>query len=175
MPELPKHRGLLYKILFIFGLPELARYWNRANTIILCYHGITERSGLDPADRSCIAVSRALFLKQLTYLKRRYSIIALRDYLAARKSGRLLSRHSVILTFDDGLRNFLTVAAPVLKELNLPATVFLVTNELDLRDHSNQGLNWTPIDDRISLSWSETNILRSTQEIDFGSHTCSHP
>jgi peptidoglycan/xylan/chitin deacetylase (PgdA/CDA1 family) len=173
--ELPAYQKLLYKLFFVLRLPELARFWNRANITILCYHGITERSGIDSDDRSGIAVSRNLFLAQLTYITRRYTVISLSDYLAARRTGSRLPRHAMILTFDDGLRNFLTVAAPVLKELGLPATMFLVTDQIEHRDESSLGENWTPLDDRICLTWPEAKTLQSTQNIEFGSHTCSHP
>jgi peptidoglycan/xylan/chitin deacetylase (PgdA/CDA1 family) len=172
---LPKYQEILYRLFFLFRLTELARFCNRAKTMILCYHGITQRLGPDPEDRSAIAVDRSLFLSQLNYLKRHYNLIALRDYLVARQSGKPLPRHSVILTFDDGLRNFLTVTAPILKRLDLPATMFLVTDHVDARDRSTQSSDWTHLDDRISLSWGEAKTLKSTQRMEFGSHTCSHP
>jgi peptidoglycan/xylan/chitin deacetylase (PgdA/CDA1 family) len=175
MKELHRYQEILYKLFYFLRVTEFARFCNRTNTMILCYHGITERFGPDPEDRSAIVVDRALFLTQLAYLKRHYRVITLLDYLEARQSGQPLPWHSVILTFDDGQRNFLTVAAPVLKESGLPATVFLVTDHVDARDHSNLGPNWTPLDDRISLSWPEARTLQSAQAIEFGSHTCSHP
>jgi len=175
MKELPRYQEILYKLFYVLRLTEFARYCNRTNTMILCYHGITERFGPDPEDRSAIVVDRALFLAHLTYIKRHYRVIALREYLEARQNRQQVPWHAVILTFDDGHRNFLTVAAPVLKELGLPATVFLVTDHVDARDQSNHRPRWTPLDDRISLSWPEARTLQSAQEIEFGSHTCSHP
>jgi peptidoglycan/xylan/chitin deacetylase (PgdA/CDA1 family) len=175
MKELPRYQEILYRLFYFLRVTEFARFLNRANTIILCYHGITERCDPDPEDRSAIAVDRALFLTQLTYLKRHYRVMALCDYLVARQNCRPVPRHSVILTFDDGLRNFLTVAAPVLNELGLPATMFLVTDQVEARDQSHLGPNWDPLDDRIALSWSEAKTLQSAQPIKFGSHTCSHP
>jgi peptidoglycan/xylan/chitin deacetylase (PgdA/CDA1 family) len=175
MTDSPRYQEPFYKLFFFLRLTELARFWNRINTMLLCYHGVTDRSSPDPEDRSRIVVNRALFFAQLTYLKRHYRVIPLRDYLAARQNGQSLPRHSVILTFDDGLRNFLTVAAPVLNELGLPATMFLVTDRVEARGLSNLGSTWDPLDDRISLSWPEAQTLRSAQGIEFGSHTCSHP
>jgi len=175
MKGLPRYQEILYKLFYFLRLAEFARFCNRTNTMILCYHGITDRFGPDPEDRSAVVVDRALFLTQLAYVKRHYRVIALRDYLEARQSRQPLPWHSVILTFDDGHRNFLTVAAPVLKELGLPATMFLVTDHVDARDRSSLSLNWTSLDDRISLSWPEARTLQSAQEIEFGSHTCSHP
>ena len=175
MKELPRYQEIFYKLFYFFRLTEFARFWNRTNTMILCYHGITERFGLDPEDRSAVVVDRALFLTQLKYIRRHYRVISLCDYVIARQRRQPVPRHSVILTFDDGLRNFLTVAAPVLNELGLPATMFLITDQVEARDRSDLGPNWAPLDDRISLSWSEAKTLQSDQAIKFGSHTCSHP
>lgn len=175
MKGLPKFQVIFYDLFFFFRLTDLARFCNRTNTMILCYHGVTERLSPDPEDRSGILVERSVFLSQLVFLKRHYNVIALSDYLAARQNSKLLPRHSVILTFDDGLRNFLTVAAPVLMQFGLPATVFLVTDNVEARNASNLTSNWAPLDDRISLSWEEAKALHSAQGIEFGSHTCSHP
>lgn len=175
MQSLPKYQEILYRLFFLLRLTELARFCNRTNTMILCYHGITQRIGSDPDDRSAIAVNRTLFLRHLRYLKQHYNVIGLREYLTARQNGNPLPPHSVILTFDDALRNFLTVAAPALNEFGLPATVFLVTDQVEARNASNLASNWAPLDDRISLSWKEAKSLQSSQGIEFGSHTCSHP
>jgi peptidoglycan/xylan/chitin deacetylase (PgdA/CDA1 family) len=175
MKELPRYQEMLYRLFLFLRLTEFARFWNRTNTMILCYHGITERLGPGPEDRSAVSVDRAHFLTQLKYLKCHYRVIALRDYLVAKQNRHSVPPHSVILTFDDGLRNFVTVAAPVLNELDLPATMFLVTDRVEARDQSNLGSNWAPLDDRVSLSWSEAKTLQSAQAIEFGSHTCSHP
>jgi peptidoglycan/xylan/chitin deacetylase (PgdA/CDA1 family) len=174
MKELPRYQEIFYKLFYFFRLTDFARFWNRTNTMILCYHGITERLGPDPEDRSSIVVHRALFRSQLTYIQRHYTVIPLSDYLVARQNRQRVPQHSVVLTFDDGLRNFFTVAAPVLNELGLPATMFLVTDRVEARDQSNLGPNWAPLDDRISLSWPEAMALHSSQAIKFGSHTCSH-
>jgi peptidoglycan/xylan/chitin deacetylase (PgdA/CDA1 family) len=126
--------------------------------MVLCYHGVTERFGSDPDDRSAISVNRPLFLDQMVYIKQHYKVISLREYLRARENGRPLPRYSVILTFDDGLRNFLTVAAPVLNDLGFPATVFLVTEKVDSRGQSNMGPSWVPLDDQVSFLGGGQNI-----------------
>ena len=173
--DLPTYQRIIYKLLFLLRATEFARFCNRTNTMILCYHGVTERLGPDPQDRSAISVNRALFLAQLAYIRRRYRVISLREYLVRRENDQRLPPHSVILTFDDGPRNFLTVVAPILKDLGLPATVFLVTERVDSRGQSNMGPSWAPVDDQVSLSWSEAGTLQSAPGIEFGSHTCSHP
>jgi peptidoglycan/xylan/chitin deacetylase (PgdA/CDA1 family) len=175
MKDMPAYQKALFKLSYFFGLPRFARFWNRSRVMILCYHGITDRRDPDPDDRSRIMVARLLFRAQMLQLVRHYRVIPLRDYIKARQTGGNVPQHSIILTFDDGLRNFLTVTAPVLKEFRLPATLFLVTDFVQKRSESIlDDSRWAPADDRISLSWSEARALASSQGIEMGSHTCSH-
>jgi peptidoglycan/xylan/chitin deacetylase (PgdA/CDA1 family) len=167
-------KRILFKLLYLFRVPNCARFWNRKNVMILCYHGITARPDPDLEDSNGYAVHRDLFVAQLRYLKRHYNVIALRDFLVARQTGQRLPHYSVILTFDDGARNFLTVAASILIELELPATIFLITDRVNARNGQCMGAIWTSLDDKASLSWSESMDLKSRRFFDFGSHTCSH-
>jgi peptidoglycan/xylan/chitin deacetylase (PgdA/CDA1 family) len=95
------------------------------------------------------------------------------DYLTARDTGQCLGDYSVVLTFDDGFRNFLTVAAPLLVERNIPATVFLITDKA-AKENGKRENSWSPEDDKESLSWAESRMLKEQYGFEFGSHTCSH-
>jgi peptidoglycan/xylan/chitin deacetylase (PgdA/CDA1 family) len=71
------------------------------------------------------------FTKQLRALRRMTSVVSLDAGLSALRAGRQLPPRPVALTFDDGYRDNLTLATPVLRELELPATVYLVPGLLD--------------------------------------------
>ncbi|MCA1631609.1 MAG: polysaccharide deacetylase family protein, partial [Acidobacteria bacterium] len=94
--------------------------------------------------------------------------------LAARREGRKLPDYSVVLTFDDGFRNFLTAAAPCLARRKMPASIFIITNNTAEGGDPGPDRAWTPADDRTHLSWGEVRALVSGQDIEVGSHTCSH-
>lgn len=72
----------------------------------------------------------------------------------------------VVLTFDDGYRDFYTTASSILNRYAFPATVFLPTNFI--KDNKKQGLKG-----KQHLSWAE---VRELQKIGtrFGSHTVNH-
>ena len=75
-----------------------------------------------------------------------------------------LPTHPVVITFDDGFAELADVAAPLLAEWQLPATVFLTTGFLGGR---------SPGGDRM-LSWAAARELADAgQEI--GAHSVSHP
>jgi peptidoglycan/xylan/chitin deacetylase (PgdA/CDA1 family) len=63
---------------------------------------------------------------QLASLARLATIVPLQPALDALKAGEPLPPRSVALTFDDGYQDSLDIAAPILEELDLPATFFLV-------------------------------------------------
>jgi peptidoglycan/xylan/chitin deacetylase (PgdA/CDA1 family) len=71
------------------------------------------------------------FIQQLRALRRMTNVVPLDVGLSALQEGRPLPPRAVALTFDDGYRDNLTLATPVLRELDLPATVYLVPDLLD--------------------------------------------
>jgi len=75
---------------------------------------------------------------------------------------------AIVLTFDDGHRDFLTNAAPVLQQHRFTATLFVVTGRL------GDTASWSSVDkNRELLSRNEVCELKS-QGFQLGSHTVSH-
>jgi peptidoglycan/xylan/chitin deacetylase (PgdA/CDA1 family) len=163
----------LFAVLHMVGITRFAAWWNRQRVVILCYHGVTSRADRSPDDPLGLHTRANRFEAQLDYLQRHHCAISLDQYLTARSAGRALPRHSVILTFDDGYRNFLTMAAPRLLARSLPASVFLVTDKIRSDNGSAAISAWTTSDDKNYLSWREVRELQESG-IEFGSHTCSH-
>ena len=64
--------------------------------------------------------------QQLRLLRTFANVLPLESALADLTAGRPLPPRAVALTFDDGYRDNLTVAGPILRDLRLPATCFLV-------------------------------------------------
>jgi len=54
-------------------------------------------------------------------------IISLQEYLDHVKEGKPLQENSIVLTFDDGYKDNLTIAAPILQKYGIPATFFITT------------------------------------------------
>ncbi|MBA3342504.1 MAG: polysaccharide deacetylase family protein [Gemmatimonadaceae bacterium] len=84
---------------------------------ILTYHSV------DSSD-SLISVSEAVFRGHVAWLSGgRVRVVPLEELV--RISDEV---DAVSLTFDDGFANFATVAAPLLEDASLPATVFVVSD-----------------------------------------------
>lgn len=66
--------------------------------------------------------------------------------------GAPLPKNSFAITFDDGFRNNLTVAAPILEAYNVPATFYLTSDFLD-----SNSMSWI---DRIEFALEKTKASR---------------
>lgn len=167
-------KSLIYGLMRAVGLVALARARNRRRVTILCYHGVTRKGVRYAQDVFGLHLPVRRFIAQLEHLRSQYHVVSLREYVAARRTGRALPSHSVVLTFDDGYRNFLTVASPLLKERGLPTCLFVVTDHADPGDEAapSSGSDW--VADNAVLSWDELRALDEAGQFAFGSHTCSH-
>ena len=74
--------------------------------------------------------SRGLF-RQLSTVRRLGTVVDLREALDDLSAGRPLPHRAVALTFDDGYRDNLVNAKPVLARYGIPATLFLATGFVD--------------------------------------------
>lgn len=108
------------------GLVGVTRRVARATpwATILRYHSVSR--GADYCSPS-IAVDPLLFEEQMAYLSRSYHVMALEEVCERLLVGQL-PRDAVAVTFDDGYRDNVTQALPVLARHKVPAT-FFVTSE----------------------------------------------
>jgi len=65
-------------------------------------------------------------VRQLQLLRNVANVVSLGEALATLRSGAALPARAVAITFDDGYRDNVELAAPLLRRLGLPATFFLV-------------------------------------------------
>lgn len=90
------------------------------SVVVLAYHRVADLQ----ADPQALAVSPEHFEAQARMLAERYRVISLAE-VADGLARRRLPRRAVAITFDDGYADNLYVAAPVLREHTLPATIFV--------------------------------------------------
>lgn len=111
----------------LLHLPELSRRRFAGRILILAYHGISER----PAeDLPWTMVNVGAFERQVAYLKEHYRILPLRQVVESLREHRPLPARIAVVTFDDGYRNNLRLALPVLRRYRAPATVFLTAGHI---------------------------------------------
>lgn len=99
-----------------------------------------------------------------------------KDILFERKKPR---KKSVLLTFDDGYFDNYKFAFPILKELQIPAVCFLITDDINELKHKN--FNFKPHskincnkDLEYFLNLDEIYEMRDSGLFEFDSHTATH-
>lgn len=117
-----------FTALELSGMLALAERLTRGLPI-LAYHGVTARPADDPANRRRLQVPRAEFERHLQLLARHHRPTPLGKVVEALDRGEVLPRGAVAVTFDDGYRNFVTQAWPLLRRYGVPVTLFVPTEE----------------------------------------------
>ena len=135
--------------------------YNRKNISILMYHSISNQKSKQNHPYYETATSIEIFEKHLRHLKEKnYKVVSLKDIkkLNSRKKKEKL----VVITFDDGFKDFKINAYPLLQKYNFSATVFLPT-----------GLVGKSFLGHELLKWSDIRKLNGCG-VTFGSHSKTH-
>jgi peptidoglycan/xylan/chitin deacetylase (PgdA/CDA1 family)/predicted phosphodiesterase len=94
--------------------------------IILVYHSVVSDADARWVDPR-FSVPETAFEAQMRFLSRYRHVLALSELLDILSRGDSPAPGSVVITFDDGYKSTLDVAAPILKAYRLPAVVYLPT------------------------------------------------
>lgn len=98
---------------------------------ILAYHRVLDfEAGSFPFDQEVISATTEAFYQQMKFVKKNFEVLSFADLYECERAGRAYPKRALIVTFDDGYRDNYTNAYPILKSLNLPATIFLVTGHI---------------------------------------------
>jgi len=125
-------RTACYAGLVALGIPSLVRRM-RAAGVLLCYHNVLPPRNATAAGDVGVHLQFERFAEQIRWLARRYAVVALREFVERLHAGRSL-RGIAALTFDDAYDGVFQHAWPLLSELGLPATVFVVAERPERQD-----------------------------------------
>lgn len=122
----------VFSIIQCSGLNTWLRARSRHAFRIVTYHGVdAQHHPVVNFDR--LQISPELFARQVESLARTYRVVSLADAIQGFLSGQGWPERGLAITFDDGYRNNLEVAAPILQRLGLPATFFVTAGFVDGR------------------------------------------
>jgi len=122
---------LALHLMKFLGLFRLARHVTGHGLRIICYHGFAVAE--EYKYRSTLFIRDDFFRNRVEYLRREgYPILPLRDALDALAAGRL-PPCSTVITMDDGWRGVYTVGLPIIRELEIPVTVYVTTYYVENR------------------------------------------
>ncbi|WP_413717408.1 polysaccharide deacetylase family protein [Silicimonas sp. MF1-12-2] len=92
--------------------------------LVLCYHAVID--GRPPLDDFCF-LPRSNFRAQIRFLSLIGArVLSVEEAVRRTRDGTLPPR-SVVVTFDDGFKNNIDVALPVLTKAGMPATIYVNT------------------------------------------------
>lgn len=133
--------------------------------LIVAFHQVN-----DDERRGTTACTSATFRRFCEFLQRYFTVVSLSEFLERLKSGKSVAELAVI-TFDDGYEDNIAVAAPILKELELPATFFVTTDFIGSRTQT-----FWDTTDGVESKWMTWDDVRALNRGAFtiGCHTCSH-
>lgn len=128
IPRPGKLLDTVLALLLKIGFFDIVRYCMPPVLTVLGYHRVEDplRSDFD-LFRPNVSATPLGFARQMDYVQRHYTAITCEHLLGWLRGEQELPRHPLIITFDDGYRDNLRFAYPILKERNLPAVIFLPT------------------------------------------------
>lgn len=145
------------RVLHSWGGLNLIRYQHRGQLRILCYHRFSAM------ERTLAAEWEA----HCRHIREAYSPISLDEAAVLLQNGDPLPKNAVVVTVDDGYRDFAQVAHPILRRYGIPATVYLIGNVLDQREWA-----WW---DRVVYALAETRYAECTVGLSTGTVSLELP
>jgi peptidoglycan/xylan/chitin deacetylase (PgdA/CDA1 family) len=100
----------------------------RGDLTVLTYHRVDAIDARPDLMPSLLSATPAAFGDQMALVARHYAPVAMSDVLAALDRPSLLPRRAILVTFDDGYRDFAEHAWPVLRAASVPVTLFVATS-----------------------------------------------
>tara|TARA_B100000686_G_C16749580_1_gene951625 strand:- start:659 stop:1606 length:948 start_codon:yes stop_codon:yes gene_type:complete len=128
--------------------------WNifKMGNAILNYHKISPDNN-SSKENDELSVSESKFRQQLIFLKKNYNLVSLNNLINFEKSNKF----NICITFDDGYKDNLTYALPILKEFNVPATIYFVTKFFE----NEFSIWWRELEDYI---WQNSGNIKFEYE-----------
>ena len=141
-------------ILILLGFAVFAFYSKPSGIPVLNYHQIND------VDENMLTVSTAEFETQMVWLEENgYKTITVSELLDALEGKGSLPERPVLITFDDGYIDNYQCAFPILKQHNMRACIFLISEYVSLYPNY--------------LTWEQLAEMQLSG-IEFGSHTVDH-
>lgn len=135
---------------------------------ILLYHHITTDEFTN--EEAVSLISPTDFRLHMTAIKVNFSPITLRqyyEYVLCEDGSVTLPQNPIIVTFDDGYLSNYEIAYPILKELEIPATIFVVTDTVGAIAGEGKV-------NHSHFTWEQAKEMEESGLIEIQSHTVDH-
>jgi peptidoglycan/xylan/chitin deacetylase (PgdA/CDA1 family) len=140
------------------------RHFNDEQPVtVVVYHSVGAPAGP-------LTASPQAFERQICFLRDNYRIIPLRNIAEALVAKDNLRR--VIITFDDGYRDLLEGACPVLESLGVPGTIFVPSAHIGKSNQWDAGTKKYQKLDIMNVA--QLRQVAELAQVDIGAHTMDH-
>lgn len=124
----------------------------------LMYHHVQSKEMAIAKKQTGLTVYTDVFKTQMEYLKNKgYNMATMSDLINFFDDGASIPTKSVLITFDDGYKDFFTDAYPILSDISFHSTIYIPTGLMQNPEY---------------LTWDE--IRSMNPWVVFGNHTWSH-
>ena len=132
------------------------------------YHAVSKEEFVGNADYLRLCVPENIFRGQMEYLKKKHSFLQFRDLALIEDGAMPCPPNPALVYFDDGYKEVLENAYPILKDMGIKATVFITINFVEKKSVPV----WANRESNLFLSWEEVNSMKDVFEV--GSHGVTH-
>lgn len=153
--------------------------WMRdeSGVAVLCYHSINPEPNWLPWNSAVVGLES--FRRQMRMLRRSgCTVLHTSDLIAARSQGRPLPPRPVVLHFDDGYLDTWVAVTPILRRLNLPATLFVSLDFIEPGNTPRPTLEDDPGGEPLTwqgyVNWAELKAMSASNLIDVQAHGVDH-
>jgi peptidoglycan/xylan/chitin deacetylase (PgdA/CDA1 family) len=125
-------KTIIARLLAITGLLRFLRWRNRGRILILSLHSVVDvkATSWQPL-RTPFSID--LLSRQLEIISRHYTWLTMDDAVDMLAGKKPVTPNGVVLTFDDGYRNNMTVALPVVEKHGIKPVFYVATGLLNNR------------------------------------------
>lgn len=144
---------------------------SRNDFTAICYHSVRTLSQGDLSPDQFALASEHL-LAQFEWLHANdFHPVSFDDILNAHKGVKPLPDKAVLLSFDDGYRNFYTTIYPLLKLYNYPAIFALVGSWLEVKPEDMVQYGEETLSRAHFLTWPQIKEMQDSGLVEFASHS----
>ncbi len=137
---------------------------------VLTYHSVADDPAWLPWANEIAVAPATLALHLDTLAAMDCSVMATRDYVAAREAGAALPDRPVLLHFDDGYLDNYVNAVPLLVARGMPATFFVSLDFVEPGD----ALRPAPADPSGYMNWAELRAVEALPGLEVEPHGIDH-
>tara|TARA_B100001287_G_scaffold72444_1_gene60070 strand:- start:2205 stop:3176 length:972 start_codon:yes stop_codon:yes gene_type:complete len=137
-------KSVIFKILFNLRINKILHFYAKFKNygIILCFHRVSNNN-----DILFPPLKIPVFEKLIKYISENFNVCNTSEFFNNEKQNKKLK---ILITFDDGYKDFVTNALPILKEYNIPAVHNIIINAVEKNE-----IPWTQkINDIINLMYN---------------------